>query len=122
MRASERRSETNRAMDAVEGQGATEERAGEMESVWRVFCEDAPETEFGNQRKRCLAAKHTTGKSGMRVHEVHLGTAIGAHVALPLCAGEVAQVPPEINRLEGRIALGETLRYVLPGAALGGLL
>src|SRR5713226_5028074 len=83
-----------------------------------MFRGAAFETEFGNQRKRRLAAKHTTGKSGMRVHEVRVVTAIGAHVALPLCADEVAQVPPEINRVEGRIALGETLRYALPGATL----
>ena len=29
---------------------------------------------------------------------------------------------PEINRVEGRIALGETLRYVLPGATVRRLL
>jgi hypothetical protein len=83
MRAGERRTQTNPAMDAVEGYAAGEERA---------------------QR---LAAKHTTGKTGMRVCEVHFGTAKGAHVALPLCTGELAQVPPEVNRVEGRIALGE---------------
>src|SRR6266851_3585827 len=54
-----------------------------------------------------LAAKHTIGKSGMRVPEARLGTAIGAHVALPLCAGVVAQVP---------------VRYVLIGATLQSLL
>ncbi len=51
----------------------------------------------------------------MWVPEVRLGTAIGAHVALPLGAGEVAQVLPEINRVEGRIALGENIKAPWPG-------
>src|SRR5216683_3947580 len=60
---------------------------------WRMIRGAAYETEFGNQRKGWLAAKHTTGKAGMRDREVRLGTTIGAHVALPLCTDEVAQVP-----------------------------
>ena len=67
-----------------------------------------------------VGCKAHNWQSGMRVLEVRLGTAIGAHVALPLRAGELAQVPPEINRVEGRIALGKTLHFVFPRATLLG--
>src|SRR6266851_4449838 len=40
-----------------------------------------------------VAAKHTTGKSGLSVPEMRLVTRTGVHVALPLGLCELAQVP-----------------------------